>query len=186
MPMDPLTASLIAAGVSASIPYVVEGGKYLFSGDAFQDIGDAFGGGNPMQMSMSAQNQEEDELFKQGLADYTRQISDLEGSVGSALGASLAAGQGSGLSGMSGINFMRGLQGEAAIQGQVGNLQTAMQNLRTQRAGDIRQRAQGNITAALTANESKTARRKAFEDLAGAATTDAERELYTNAGAMYG
>ena len=179
MPMDPLTASLIAAGVSASIPYVVEGGKYLFSGDAFQDE-------NPMQMSMSAQNQEEDELFKQGLADYTRQISDLEGSVGSALGASLAAGQGSGLSGMSGINFMRGLQGEAAIQGQVGNLQTAMQNLRTQRAGDIRQRAQGNITAALTANESKTARRKAFEDLAGAATTDAERELYTNAGAMYG
>lgn len=176
--MDPLTASLIAAGVSASIPYVVEGGKKLIS--EFTPAIDTSG------LSMSAQRKEEDELFQQGLADYARQISDLEGSVGSALGASLAASQGTGLSGMSGINFMRGLQGEAAIQGQVGNLQTAMQNLRTQRAGDIRSQAQQNITGILTAQEGSKQRGELLRGYADAATTDAEREMYMNAARMYG
>ena len=178
MAIDPLTASLIAAGVSASIPYVVEGGKYVIN--QMKDPIDTSG------MSMSAQRKEEDELFQQGLADYTRQISDIEGSVGSALGASLAAGQGTGLSGMSGINFMRGLQGEAAIQGQVGNLKTAMQNLRTQRANDIRSQAQQNITGILTAQEGSKQRKELLEGYANAATTDAEKEMYMNAARMYG
>ncbi len=176
--MDPLTASLIAAGVSASIPYVVEGGKRLYS-----EIGDS--GIDPNSFSMTDQRKEEDDLFQQGLADYGRQISDLEGSVGSALGASLASGQGSGLQGMSGINFMRGLQGEAAIQGQVGTIQTAMQNLRTQRAGDIRQQATQNIQGILAQHEQPRQRREALLGYANAATTDAEKEMYTNAAGMY-
>ena len=167
-----------AMAALASIPYVVEGGKKLWS--EFSD---------PLEGTMhsGAGRAQSDALHKKLTEGLTGQIADVKGAAGSALGASLATHQGTGLTGFSPVGMAQAQQGEVIGRRAITDLEQQLMGLETQRFNDLIAKAESNVTQILGQFEYSKQRGEVLRNMAqDTSLTEAEREVYRNAASMYG
>lgn len=139
--MDPLTASLIAAGVSAATPYVIDGGRYLWN--EFVDTG--LSDEQRKNFDLGAINQEQ--LKLEGLQDTAMSdaIRSMEQSSGRSVGAQIAQGMGTGLTGMSPISMLQSQQGELMASKSIGQAKMEQASVAASRFSDKSGAANSNI-----------------------------------------
>lgn len=167
-------ATIAAAAAAAAIPYIIEGGKKLWSLDW---------GGDPNiakdSVDFTKQREEENRLMglqEKGIQD---QIDRAKGSTGMAIGRSLSDQWGSGLAGLSGVNMAQAQQGELLASKQIGDLNMDLTNLQVARHNDLMEAAQRNIDGVMRDHEYSTQRYQALDALANArGASEAEKSLY--------
>lgn len=169
-----IMATLAAAAAAAAVPYVIEGGRKLWSYDwdgepnIAQDSAD-----------LGPQRAEGNRLQEMQEAGLREQIGTAEGITGAAIGASLAGQQGTGLTGLSGINMAQAQQGEVLAQKQIGGLKQDLLNLQVARHNDIMSAARDNVRDILRDHEYSTQRYQSLDALAhSTGLSDAERSYY--------
>ena len=172
-------ATIAAAAVAASIPYVIEGIKYAWNESGDSGLEDA-------DINLTAQNAEQARLYDAQAGGIQEQIERAKGATGMAIGANIAGQAGRGTAGLSGVSLAQSQQGELMASGRIGDLNQDLLNLQVNRHNDLMAGAQANVTNILGQHGSRNARGDLLGSYKDAATTDAEREFYRNAAQQYG
>jgi hypothetical protein len=174
-----IVATIAAAAAAAAIPYVIEGGKKLYSEYGAADI--------PQDaLDFSAERAEGNRLQSMQEQGLQEQIQQAEGITGAAIGGSLASQQGTGLMSLSGVNMAQAQQGEVLAQKQIGGLKQDLLNVQVSRHNDLMSQADQNIDNILKQHRFSKQRNQALTALSNATgITPAERSRYLAAAAQY-
>lgn len=141
MPIDPLTASLIAGGVSIAVPYAIDGGKYLWN--EYVDTGPS--DDDPTHFDLGPISEAQRSLEAQEDAAMGKQMAGYQQAAGRSIGAQIAQNMGTGLTGMSPVSLLQATQGEQMANRQIADLGMQQAQVSAQRFTDKSNMAMGNI-----------------------------------------
>ena len=175
--MDPLTAALIAGGVSATIPYAIDGGKYLWNEYVDDDISAEQRANfdlGPINVAQRALEGKED-------AAMGKQLSGYQQASGKAIGAQIAQSMGTGITGMSPVSLLQATQGEQMANRQIGDLEVQQSQVAAQRFSDRSTVAQTNIGTIKSQGGGASKTNQSLLLYANSEDDPAVRQLYMNA-----